>query len=192
MRSLIGALNAFNGQVNVVKNEITGEDGSIPDVARSYKAHGAPWIVVADSNYGEGSAREHAALQPRYLGGKAIICRSFARIHGTFRNPCPASLMTFLKILTLVTSCTETNLKKQGVLPLTFANPADYDRITQGSIISTKGLPSISPGSKISIVVKTPEGQEFEIEAKHTMSADQIEWFKAGSALNMIAASQAN
>ncbi|KAJ3053779.1 Aconitate hydratase mitochondrial [Rhizophlyctis rosea] len=164
--TLIGALNAFNGQVNVVKNEITGEDGSIPDVARSYKANGAPWIVVADSNYGEGSAREHAALQPRYLGGKAIICRSFARIH-------------------------ETNLKKQGVLPLTFANPADYDRITQGSIISTKGLINIAPGSKISIVVMTPEGQHFEIEAKHTMSADQIEWFKAGSALNMIAASQA-
>ncbi|KAJ3035824.1 aconitate hydratase [Rhizophlyctis rosea] len=164
--TLIGALNAFNGQVNVVKNELNGEDGSIPDVARYYKSKNVPWIVVADSNYGEGSAREHAALQPRYLGGKAIICRSFARIH-------------------------ETNLKKQGVLPLTFANPADYDRIPQGAVIDTKGLSNIAPGSKISIVVHTPAGESFEIEAKHTMSADQIEWFKAGSALNMIASQSA-
>lgn len=163
--TLIGATNAFNGKVNAVLNELTGGEDTIPNVGRHYKANNVPWVVIADSNYGEGSAREHAALQPRYLGCQAIISRSFARIH-------------------------ETNLKKQGVLPLTFANSADYDRIPQGASLSTKGLVNIAPGSKMEIVVRTKEGEEFPVEVKHTLSEDQIEWFKAGSALNMIAAGQ--
>ncbi|KAJ3297432.1 aconitate hydratase [Borealophlyctis nickersoniae] len=163
--TLIGATNAFNGKVNVVQNELTGEEDTIPNVGRHYKANNVPWIVVADSNYGEGSAREHAALQPRYLGCRAIVSRSFARIH-------------------------ETNLKKQGVLPLTFADPADYDRIPAGARVETQGLVNIAPGSKLSLSVSPPRGQPFHIEVKHTLSDDQIGWFKAGSALNMIAASQ--
>ncbi|KAJ3184367.1 aconitate hydratase [Gaertneriomyces sp. JEL0708] len=163
--TLIGATNAFNGQVNSVRNFITGSEDTIPNVARHYKAEGIPWVVVADSNYGEGSAREHAALQPRYLGCRAIVSRSFARIH-------------------------ETNLKKQGILPLTFADPADYDRIPENATISTRGLVDITPGSQVVLIVSPASGAPFEVNVCHTMSADQIEWFKAGSALNMIAAAQ--
>ena len=122
-------------------------------------------MVIADENYGEGSAREHAALQPRYLGCKMIIARSFARIH-------------------------ETNLKKQGILPATFVNPKDYDVIQQGARIQTKGLSNFSnvkESSELSILVSNPDGSEFHIPLSHTMSVDQIGYFKAGSALNLIA-----
>lgn len=119
---LIGAINAANGKANTVKNELTGEYGAFPDVARDYKAHDIQWVVVGENNYGEGSSREHAALEPRHLGGRAIIVKSFARIH-------------------------ETNLKKQGMLPLTFADPADYDKIgDEGSKISLLGLKDLTPG----------------------------------------------
>jgi aconitate hydratase len=163
--TLIGALNAFNQKINLVKNERTGKEDSIPEVGKDYKAHSIPWAVIADHNYGEGSAREHAALQPRFLGCKMIVSKSFARIH-------------------------ETNLKKQGVLPATFENPEDYDLITEGCRLSTEGLTELAPGSALTLTVTYPDGSAKAIALKHTMSVDQIEYFKAGSALNMIAAQQ--
>jgi aconitate hydratase len=157
---LIGAINAANGEANTVKNQLTGEYQSVPDVARVYKANNKPWVVVGESNYGEGSSREHAALEPRHLGGRAIIVKSFARIH-------------------------ETNLKKQGLLPLTFANEADYDLIApEGAKISIVGLTTFAPGTPLTAVVKNPDGSTHEITLNHTFNEGQIEWFKAGSALN--------
>jgi aconitase A len=161
--TLIGATNAFNGKVNVATNFSTGVEDTIPAVCFDYKAKNIPWAIVADYNYGEGSAREHAAMQPRYLGCKTVIARSFARIH-------------------------ETNLKKQGILPLTFKNPDDYERIPENALLSTRGLKDFSPSSVVTLIVKEQSGRTFEIELQHTMSRDQAEWFKAGSALNMIAA----
>ncbi|KAI8805648.1 aconitase [Cladochytrium replicatum] len=161
--TLIGATNSFNGKVNVVKNELDGTEGSVPDVAKSYKQNGVPWMVVADFNYGEGSAREHAALQPRYLGCNLILSRSFARIH-------------------------ETNLKKQGILPLTFVDPADYEKITEGCTITTRGVKGIKPGSKIELLVQPVDKSQpnFVVPVAHTMSEDQIQFFVHGSALNFI------
>ncbi|KAI8066864.1 aconitate hydratase [Gongronella butleri] len=159
--TLIGAQNADNGKVNIVHDVTNGNDGSIPDVAKSYKSQNIPWMVIADHNYGEGSAREHAALQVRYLGCPLIVSRSFARIH-------------------------ETNLKKQGVLPLTFANEADWERISGGDLIETVGVKDIAPGKPVQLIVTKQDGAKITIDAKHTMSADQIEWFKEGSALNLI------
>ncbi|KAJ3262591.1 aconitate hydratase [Boothiomyces macroporosus] len=159
--TLIGATNAFHGKVNVARNAITNELDTIPNVGFDYRAKGVSSAIIGDWNYGEGSAREHAAMQPRYLGCKIVITRSFARIH-------------------------ETNLKKQGILPLTFKNEKDYDLIPEICTLSTRGVVGISPNSPVFLTVKTPE-KEFEIELKHTMSEDQIAWFKAGSALNMIA-----
>ncbi|KAI8915062.1 aconitate hydratase [Entophlyctis helioformis] len=149
--TLIGATNAFTGVVNSTNNALTNETGTIPDVAFAYKMRG--------------SAREHAAMQPRFLGCVAIICRSFARIH-------------------------ETNLKKQGILPFTFKNPDDYDRIPAHATFSTVGLTSLAPGSPVSLVVRPRDGGEFQIELAHTFSSDQIGWFKAGSALNVIASQE--
>ncbi|CAG8504065.1 7404_t:CDS:10 [Funneliformis mosseae] len=164
--TLIGALNSDNEKVNVVRNILTGEDGSIPDVARHYKENNVSWIIIADHNYGEGSAREHAALQVRYLGCPLIISRSFARIH-------------------------ETNLKKQGVLPLVFKNEKDYELFSGGDIIETVGVVGLEPGKDVIIKVKKyGNGNNFEVVTKHTMSKDQIEWFKMGSALNLIANKQ--
>jgi aconitase A len=163
--TLIGATNAYNGKVNTALNALTGKQDTIPNVAFDYKSKNVPWAVIADFNYGEGSAREHAAMQPRFLGCKTVITRSFARIH-------------------------ETNLKKQGILPLTFANPDDYEKIPENALLSTKGLANFTPESKITLVVKPQNGSSFEIDLKHTMSSDQISWFKAGSALNMIAQNQ--
>ncbi|PKY40354.1 aconitate hydratase [Rhizophagus irregularis] len=161
--TLIGALNADNEKINVVKNDLTGKDGNIPEVARYYKENNVPWIIVADHNYGEGSAREHAALQVRYLGCPLIISKSFARIH-------------------------ETNLKKQGVLPLVFKDEKDYELFSGGDIIETVGVVGLEPGKDVIIRVKKHEtDKEFEVVTKHTMSKDQIEWFKMGSALNLIA-----
>jgi aconitate hydratase len=161
---LIGAVNAENDLVNQVKNQETGEEAGVPDVARQYKAAGVPWVVIGDENYGEGSSREHAALEPRHLGGRAIIVKSFARIH-------------------------ETNLKKQGVLPLTFADPADYDKISGNDRISIHGLTTLAPGTQLTLQVKTADGSStVEIPVNHTYNAQQIEWFKAGSALNRMRA----
>ncbi len=158
---LIGAINYFNGTANKIKNQITGEYEEVPKVARQYKANNMGWIVVGDENYGEGSSREHAAMEPRHLGGKVILVRSFARIH-------------------------ETNLKKQGMLALTFADPADYEKIQEDDIISVLGLENFAPGVNLKIEIKHADGTKEIIEAKHSYNAQQIEWFKAGSALNII------
>ena len=161
----IGAINAFTGDAGKVKNVFTGEYKSIPEVAREYKAKGTGWIVVGDENYGEGSSREHAAMEPRFLGGKAIIVKSFARIH-------------------------ETNLKKQGMLPLTFANPVDYEKIQEDDKLSIIGLTSLAPEKQLTLVIKHKDGKEEKAVLNHTFNDAQIKWFKAGSALNLIA--QAN
>lgn len=162
----LGAINAFTGDAGKTKNIFTGEYKSVPEVAREYKAKGIGWVVIGDENYGEGSSREHAAMEPRYLGGKAIIVKSFARIH-------------------------ETNLKKQGMLPLTFADPKDYDKIKEDDKV-TIFVSQLQPEKPIKMLVKHSDGTQDEIWLNHTMNASQIEWFKAGSALNLIAKSQKN
>lgn len=160
--TLIGAVNAQNDQMNSVCNQITGETGKeVPATARYYKENGQPWVVIAEHNYGEGSSREHAALQPRYLGGKAIIAKSFARIH-------------------------ESNLKKQGMLALTFANEADYDRIQPSDRVSIVGLKDLSPGKPLTLMIKG-ENETWEASINHTLSEEQIGYFHAGSALNLMA-----
>lgn len=156
---MIGATNYENGEMNKVKNLLTGEYGAVPATARHYKSKNVPWVVVGDENYGEGSSREHAALEPRHLGGRAIIVKSFARIH-------------------------ETNLKKQGMLPLTFANPADYDKIQPTDKISLLGLKEMAPGKPLTCEVKHSDGKVDTIKLNHTFNEGQILWFKAGSALN--------
>lgn len=158
----IGATNAFTDEIGKGTNVLTGAKGvSFPDLARDYKAKGVGWIVVGDENYGEGSSREHAAMEPRHLGCRAVLVRSFARIH-------------------------ETNLKKQGVLPLTFVNPADYDLFKQNDRVSIVGLADIAPGKQVSLVLRSEDGTEHRIQAKHTMTEEQIDWFRAGSALNKL------
>jgi aconitate hydratase len=158
---LIGAINEANGEANKVKNVTNGEWDAVPATARDYKAKGIKWVVVGDWNYGEGSSREHAALEPRHLGGLAIIVRSFARIH-------------------------ETNLKKQGMLPLTFADPADYDKIKPEDKIDIK-CTELAVGKPITMVVHPKNGSDFEVQLNHTFNEPQIEWFKNGSALNTMA-----
>ncbi|KAI9475842.1 MAG: aconitate hydratase [Benjaminiella poitrasii] len=159
--TLIGAQNADNGQVNLVTDVTNNRQDTIPEVAKSYKRQNIDWTVIADHNYGEGSAREHAALQVRYLGGPMIISRSFARIH-------------------------ETNLKKQGVIPLTFKNDSDYEKMNGGDVIETEGLKHLAPGSSVKLIVTKPDGNKISIDAVHTFSEDQIQWIRAGSALNLI------
>ncbi|TRY68537.1 hypothetical protein TCAL_07255 [Tigriopus californicus] len=156
---LIGAVNFENEEVNKLKNVKTGEYNTVPEVAKSYRDAGVKWVVVGDENYGEGSSREHAALEPRFLGGSAIIVKSFARIH-------------------------ETNLKKQGMLPLTFADKSDYDKIQPDSTITLNDLVNFAPGRPISATIKQSDGSTQEITLNHTFNEQQIEWFKAGSALN--------
>jgi aconitate hydratase len=158
----IGAINAYTGDAGKVKNIFTGEYKSVPEVAREYKAKGINWVVVGDENYGEGSSREHAAMEPRFLGGRAIIVKSFARIH-------------------------ETNLKKQGMLPLTFANPSDYDKFREDDKVSILGLKDLAPERQLKLKIKHSNGSSDEIMLNHTMNNAQIKWFKAGSALNLIA-----
>ncbi len=160
---LIGAVNYFNEKTDSVKNQLTGEYGPVPATARSYKAAGIGSIVVGDENYGEGSSREHAAMEPRHLGVRAILVRSFARIH-------------------------ETNLKKQGMLALTFANKADYDKILEDDVIDIEGLTHFTPGQPLTLVLHHLQGEPEEILANHTYNESQIEWFKAGGALNVIRA----
>ena len=157
----IGAINAFNKQANKVKNQLTGEYGEVPDTARAYKKEGISTIVVGDENYGEGSSREHAAMEPRHLGVRIVLVKSFARIH-------------------------ETNLKKQGVLGLTFANPSDYDKVQEDDTVETVDLDQMAPGKPIKLKFIHADGSEDIIETKHTYNENQIEWFKAGSALNLI------
>jgi len=156
---LIGAINAENDKANSVYNPVKKTFAGVPDTARDLKAAGKLWVVVGDENYGEGSSREHAALEPRHLGGVAIIVKSFARIH-------------------------ETNLKKQGMLPLTFANPADYAKIDSRDEVSIKGLTTFAPGKPLTLEVSKPNGTKVSIPVNHTFNDGQIGWFKAGSALN--------
>ena len=160
---LIGAINAFNQRANYVKNQLTGEYDAVPAVQRAYKAANIPTIVVGDHNYGEGSSREHAAMEPRFLGVKAVLVKSFARIH-------------------------ETNLKKQGMLALTFANEADYDKIQEDDTISITNLVNFAPGVPLTLEFLHADGSIDLIVANHTYNASQIGWFVAGSALNLIAA----
>ncbi|GAB5464939.1 MAG: aconitate hydratase [Candidatus Kapaibacteriales bacterium] len=159
--TLTGAINYFNGDPNKVLNQQSGEYGAVPDVARAYKADGIPTIVVGDENYGEGSSREHAAMQPRNIGVRVVLVRSFARIH-------------------------ETNLKKQGMLGLTFADPSDYDKIQEKDTFSFTDLDSFAPGKQLTLKVEHEDGNTDDIKANHTYNKQQIEWFRSGSALNLI------
>jgi len=156
---LITAINSENKEMNTVKNQETGEYGGVPDVGRQYRDAGINWVVFGDENYGEGSSREHAALEPRFLGGRAIIVKSFARIH-------------------------ETNLKKQGMLPLTFNNKADYDLVQPTDKVSITGLEDFQPGKPLNCVLSHADGSSDTIVLDHTFNEQQIDWFKAGSALN--------
>jgi aconitate hydratase len=161
----IGAINAFNGEANKIKNHVDGGHGPAPATARAYKAAGIGTVVVGDENYGEGSSREHAAMEPRHLGVRAILVRSFARIH-------------------------ETNLKKQGMLALTFADPADYDKIAEDDMLDIVGLTAFAEGRPLTVVLHHAEGSADKFQVNHTYNAQQIEWFRAGSALNLIKARQ--
>lgn len=158
---LIGAVNFFNDKTNMVKNQLSGEYGEVPATARAYKDAGIGTIVVGDENYGEGSSREHAAMEPRHLGARAVLVKSFARIH-------------------------ETNLKKQGMLALTFANKADYDKVREDDTIDVLGITEFAPDKSLKVVLTHSDGTKDEFEVNHTYNQNQIEWFKAGSALNLI------
>ena len=158
---LTGAINYYNEKANNVKNQLTGDYGAVPDVQRAYKAAGVPTIVVGDENYGEGSSREHAAMEPRHLGVRVVLVRSFARIH-------------------------ETNLKKQGMLALTFAEKSDYDKIQENDTFDFTDLDQFSPGKPLTLNVTHYDGSTATIMCNHTCNQTQIDWFKAGSALNLI------
>ena len=157
----LGAVNAFTGAAGEGKDQLDGETRPFPEIARHYHEAGQPWVAVGDENWGEGSSREHAAMEPRFRGARAIIVRSFARIH-------------------------ETNLKKQGVLPLTFAEPATYDSIGEDDRISITGLADLAPGVPVRCELTKADGSTLEFHCNHTMSEEHIEWFRAGSALNII------
>jgi len=159
--TLTGAVSEFNGETDKVKSQLNGEYGSVPVVQRAYQAAGVPTIVVGDENYGEGSSREHAAMQPRYLGVKIVMTRSFARIH-------------------------ETNLKKQGMIACTFADPVDYDKIKEDDTIDLINLTEFAEGKQLTFVFHHADGSEDTIKANHSYNDAQVEWFKAGSALNLI------
>jgi len=158
-----GAVNTYSSELGKGTNQVTGEKNApIPKIARDYKAKGLRWVAVGDENYGEGSSREHAAMSPRFLGAAAVIVKGFARIH-------------------------ETNLKKQGILPLTFQDPKDYDKIQEMDRISLKGLKDLAPKKSVSCVIHHADGSEDTITLNHSLTADQIKWFRAGSALNLMA-----
>lgn len=157
----LGAVNAFTGEAGKAKHPLTGEVMEVSKIARDLKNRGLRWVVVGDENYGEGSSREHAAMEPRHLGGAAVIARSFARIH-------------------------ETNLKKQGILPLTFVDPADYDKVREGDRCSILGLAELAPGKPVRVVFHHADGTQDEVLCRHSLSEEQIGWFKAGSALNVL------
>ncbi len=158
---LIGAVNAANDQTNLVLNQLTGSYGTVPDTARAYKAKGIGTIVVGDENYGEGSSREHAAMEPRHLGVRVVLVKSFARIH-------------------------ETNLKKQGMLGLTFSHKEDYDLVREDDLIDVVGLKHLEPGKPVKIILRHSDGTSETFKANHTLNENQIKWFRAGSALNLI------
>ena len=160
---LIGAVNFFNEKTDNVKNQLTGEYGPVPTTQRAYKAAGIGSIVIGDENYGEGSSREHAAMEPRHLGVQVVMVKSFARIH-------------------------ETNLKKQGMLALTFARKEDYDLIRENDVIDVNGLTDFIPGKSLNVVLNHDDGSQDTIEANHSYNEQQIEWFKSGGALNVIRA----
>jgi len=157
-----GANNAFTGEAGTGVNQLSGRIERLSDIARTYKAKGMRWLVVADENYGEGSSREHAAMSPRFLGAAAVIARSFARIH-------------------------ESNLKKQGVLPLTFQDPADYERVRAEDRVDITGLASLAPGRPLQVTLHHEDGTNETFEVNHSLNTEQIAWFRAGSALNVIA-----
>ena len=157
----LGAINAFTGEAGRTLNLLTGQRDTVPAVARDYKARGLKWVVVGDENYGEGSSREHAAMEPRFLNGAAIVARSFARIH-------------------------ETNLKKQGLLPLTFEDKADYDKAQEEDRIDILGLRDLAPGKPLTVVLHHKDGTSDRFQVRHTFNAEQVQWFKAGSALNVL------
>jgi aconitate hydratase len=158
---LMGGTNAFTGETGKGLNVLTGERGQmISKIARHYKAHGRKWVIVGDYNYGEGSSREHAALSPRLLGGAAVIVRSFARIH-------------------------ESNLKKQGLLALTFSDPEHYDHIREDDRISLVGLRELAPGKPVTCIVQHADGTSETLLLNHSYGSSQLEWFKRGSALNL-------
>ena len=158
-------INAFRGDVEAGhgKDPLDGEIRSYPDIAQRLHAKGISWCAIGDENYGEGSSREHAAMEPRFRNGKVIFARSFARIH-------------------------ETNAKKQGLLPLTFADPATYDQIGEDDTISVHGLADLAPDRPVRCAIHKADGSSVEFECTHTFSPEQIEWFRAGSALNIIRA----
>jgi aconitate hydratase len=156
-----GAVNAFTGDAGTGVDPVDGETKPYPDIAKHLHEQGVSWVAVGDENYGEGSSREHAAMEPRFRNGKVILVRSFARIH-------------------------ETNLKKQGMLPLTFADPGVYDKIEQGDRLSFLGLADLAPDKPVAAQIVKPDGTTIDFEANHTFSPEQIEWFKAGGALNII------
>lgn len=160
----LGAVNAYTGDAGRTKNILTGVVDTPAVVGADYQSKGMGWVVIGDSNIGEGSSREHAAMEPRFLGCRAVIARSFARIH-------------------------ETNLKKQGVLALTFAEPADYDKIREDDTVSIRGLKDFAPGKNLTLEIMHSDKTSDTAALKHTFSANQIEWFIAGSALNLIAKS---
>lgn len=163
----LGVVNAFGSKPGTGYCQLHNQEESLPDIAEHYRAAGVAWVAVGDENYGEGSSREHAAMEPRYAGGKVILVRSFARIH-------------------------ETNLKKQGVLPLTFKDPASYDLIGRDDKINVLGLSSLEPGKAVQCQVVHPDGSTDSFEATHTMSVEHIDWFKSGGALNVIRRSMAS
>lgn len=163
---LIGAINYFNDEADSVKNQLTGEYGPVPATQRAYKAAGIGTVVVGDENYGEGSSREHAAMEPRHLGVRVILVKSFARIH-------------------------ETNLKKQGMLGITFADPADYNKVQEDDSIDIIGLTEFAPGKQLTVVLNHKDGSTDSFKVNHTYNEQQIEWFKAGAALNIIRRKQA-
>jgi aconitate hydratase len=156
------AVNAFSDKPGTGYNVLSGRaDQPLPELAREYKAKGLGWVAVGDTNYGEGSSREHAAMSPRFLGCRAVLVKSFARIH-------------------------ETNLKKQGILPLTFTNPADYDRICKDDRLSLAGGAEVTPGRSVAIRIGHVDGTSETIEVRHSLTPEQVSWFMAGSALNLI------
>jgi aconitate hydratase len=154
-------VNAFTGKSGEGLDQLSGKTESFAKIARHYREKGLRWVVVGDENYGEGSSREHAAMSPRLLGCAAVIVRSFARIH-------------------------ESNLKKQGVLPLVFANPADYDAARETDRVSLTGLAGLAPGKPVRVTLHHADGSERSFDTRHTLSAEQIGWFRAGSALNVL------
>ncbi|MDC0223804.1 aconitate hydratase, partial [bacterium] len=157
----LGVVNSFTGEIGTGIDITDNETRSFPEVAKRYHEAGIEWVAIGDENIGEGSSREHAAMEPRFRGCRVVIARSFARIH-------------------------ETNLKKQGILALTFTNHNDYDLIGEQDRISVIGLESLGANKPVQVVITNPEGEAVNIETNHSMSEDQIEWFKAGSALNLI------